>query len=215
MNTVHQMSIHGDHNIGLYSFASDRYCCSGSSVGMLAKALRVPGHEISVLGTPFVGIFCSCNSHGVVASYIAREHSTGFETVDNVLLLETDSSAVGNLITMNDHGIVVSPLLKRQTASLERFFGLPVAVSRIAGMSLVGSVCVTTNKGCFCHPRTREREIAILEKTLGVPATVGTVSFGSPFIRGGLVANTNGFIASPSTSGIELGRINEALGFMR
>ena len=39
-------------------------------------------------------------------------------------------------------------------------------------------------------------------------------NFGFPFVKSGLIANSNGYLAGSRTTGIELGRIDEALGFL-
>ena len=43
---------------------------------------------------------------------------------------------------------------------------------------------------------------------------IGTVNHGYPVIGSGLVANTKGAIIGKLTTGIEMGRIEEALGFL-
>ena len=79
---------------------------------------------------------------------------------------------------------------------------------------IVGTAAIATNKGCMTHPNIKDREVKTLEKTLGVPVNIGTVSYGSPFPGASVIANSNGFVASDSTSGPELGRITESLGFL-
>lgn len=64
------------------------------------------------------------------------------------------------------------------------------------------------------HPRTTDSEKRKIKDVLGVDVDIGTVNFGSPFPSSGAMANSNGFIASPESSGPELGRITEALGFI-
>ena len=53
-----------------------------------------------------------------------------------------------------------------------------------------------------------------LEKIFNVSAMIGTVNHGVPLIGSGLVANTKGAIVGNLTTGIELGRIEEALNFL-
>ena len=43
---------------------------------------------------------------------------------------------------------------------------------------------------------------------------IGTVNHGSPVIGSGLIANSKGAIIGNQTTGIEMGRIEEALGFL-
>ena len=87
-------------------------------------------------------------------------------------------------------------------------------VSTIAGLNIVGTMGLVTSKGCIVHPKTRQKEMEILEKTLGVKADIGTISFGSPFVKSGIIANSRGALISDASSGPELGKISEALGFL-
>jgi translation initiation factor 6 len=59
-----------------------------------------------------------------------------------------------------------------------------------------------------------ETELAVLDDLFGLPVDVGTVNFGSPLIGSGLLANSKGYIAGEETSAPEMGRIEDALGFL-
>ena len=43
---------------------------------------------------------------------------------------------------------------------------------------------------------------------------IGTVSTGSSIVSSGVIANSNGFLVSSNSSGFEIGRIDESLGFI-
>jgi translation initiation factor 6 len=73
---------------------------------------------------------------------------------------------------------------------------------------------VATNKGLLVHPRITEAEVAVLEDLFKLPVDVGTVNFGSPLVGSGLLANSKGYVAGSDTTGPELGRIEDALGFL-
>ena len=73
---------------------------------------------------------------------------------------------------------------------------------------------VVTNKGCLCHPKVTDEEKNLLKKVFDVNVMIGTVNHGVPMIGSGLVANTKGAIIGNLTTGIEMGRIEEALGFL-
>jgi len=47
-----------------------------------------------------------------------------------------------------------------------------------------------------------------------VPVNIGTINYGFPLVGSSLLANTKGYVAGLETTGIELGRIEEALGFI-
>jgi translation initiation factor 6 len=115
---------------------------------------------------------------------------------------------------MNDNGIIMSPLLRKHKKEIAEFFSLPCEISNIAGIAVVGSVAVATSNGCLVHPKIKSNERKVVEDTLKVPVTIGSVSFGSPFVKSGLIVNKNGAVVSDKTSGIELGYISEAFGFL-
>ena len=54
----------------------------------------------------------------------------------------------------------------------------------------------------------------LIEEVLGVPPMVGTVSFGSPYVGAGVCASNKGAISGTQTTGPELNRIEDALGFL-
>jgi translation initiation factor 6 len=71
-----------------------------------------------------------------------------------------------------------------------------------------------TNRGILVHPRASVSEIDQLENLFGLSVDIGTVNFGSPLIGSGLLANSHGYLAGSETTGPELGRIEDALGFL-
>ncbi len=210
----------GDPNIGLYGFATDKYCISGRGrySDKLKEVLGVTVHAFDVFNMDLVRIFCTGNSTGVVIPYILGEYdSTVFDRIKRhfeVLVIRDNHTSVGNLILLNDKGIILSPLLKRHKKDVEKFFGLGCAVTTIAGVNIVGNLGFATNRGCLLHPKVREKEKRLIEKTLGVDADITTVNFGSPYPGAGLIANGNGLIVSEQSSGPELGRITDVLGFL-
>ncbi len=208
-------SFYGDPNVGLYGFATDSYGICGIKSKHLEKPLGVKFHFLHLYGTYLSGIFAAGNSHGIVVSkHISRNEITHMKSFAGVLLLDTPYTAMGNLILMNDNGIIISTLIRKFRKEISDFFSLRCEISTVAGIAVVGSVAVATNKGCIVHPNIKSGERKIVEDVLRVPLGIGTVSFGSPFVKSGMIANKNGAAVSEKCSGIELGNISEALGFI-
>jgi translation initiation factor 6 len=175
----------------------------------------VPVYHAAILNTNFAGLFIAGNSQGIVVPEIVEDHLPALERHFNkILVIKSNYSALGNLLLMNDNGIIISPLIKKHKKEIDKFFGLPSAISMIAKQRTVGTLGCATNRGCLLHPKARKNEMEIITKVLGVPCNIGTVNFGSPYPGAGVVANSKGFVASETTSGPELGRITEALGFL-
>jgi len=64
------------------------------------------------------------------------------------------------------------------------------------------------------HPKILSDEKKMLESVFGVDVHIGTVNHGVPLIGSGLIANSEGAIMGTLTTGIEMGRIEESLGFL-
>jgi len=220
MQNILRTNFDGDPNIGLYGFASDSYCFTGAGryAAKLKDTLKVPVHVVHFLNMDLAKIFCAGNSSGVAVPKVIddfdREETERLREHARVISIDTNYSSLGNLILMNNNGIVLSPLLKKHRKQMESFFGIPCEISKIAGMSIVGSLGFATNRGCLLHPKVREKEKRMIEKILQVDADITTVNFGSPYPGAGLIANSNGFAVSEVTSGPELGRVTDVLGFL-
>src|SRR3989338_1744093 len=203
-----RINFDGDPNLGLYGFATDKYAVIGmnAEAKKLEQQLKVDTHFFTAFNTGLLGIFAAGNSSGIVLPDLMDEQER-----DNIkpeaLFLKTRYTALGNLILMNDNGIILSPLLKKEKAQLEKFFGLRCEMTKIANSVVAGNAGIGTNRGCLVHPKTRKNEMKLIQDVLGVEADIGTVNFGSPYPGSGVIANSNGFVASEESSGPELGRI--------
>ena len=89
-----------------------------------------------------------------------------------------------------------------------------VASTTVAGQDVVGSLAVANDQGVLLHPDVTPDEAMLIEDVLGVKPMVGTVSFGSPYVGAGVCASNAGAISGTQTTGPELNRIEDALGFL-
>ena len=72
-------------------------------------------------------------------------------------------------------------------------------------------IACVTNEGGICHPEIANEERELMEETLQVPFQEGTVNFGMPLVGAGIVASSKGAVCGRQSTGIELGRVEEAL----
>ncbi|RLI91326.1 MAG: translation initiation factor IF-6 [Candidatus Altiarchaeales archaeon] len=214
-----RVSIHGEDSIGLFGIATDRYAILSGNFPEI-KVLSVPSLRTSIYGTSLVGVFCAGNSNGLLLPYFIPDED--IEKIEeffkmNKLNVEIGKildnyTAIGNLIACNDNAAIVSPLLS-DTRVIKRVLGVKVRKRSIGNHNEVGACCVATNRGFIVHPDA-ENELKKISRILGVDGGAGTVNLGFPFVRSGIVANSYGYIAGSRTTGIELGRIETALGFL-
>ncbi|MFZ3077784.1 MAG: translation initiation factor IF-6 [Candidatus Aenigmatarchaeota archaeon] len=210
-------NFNGDPNIGLYGFASDGYCLLGNLPKHRQKMeeyLKVKISAAQMAGTELAGIFAAGNSNGILVSKIAdaREVKEIKKALGiNVLVIKAKATAIGNLVVCNDKGCIISSMLKKFGKDIAEALDCETAVGKVAGLHIVGSAAVATNKGCLCHRDAGEDELKGIEELLKVKTDIGSIG-GSPFVKAGIIANGSGIVVSEEASGPELQRIDEVFG---
>lgn len=218
-----QADFHGDANIGLFAKSSDRVCLVGSFVldNTLEKMKNILGvnvRKINIANTDLIGLFCVMNSNGILLPKITSSRELDFfrkmkkEFGFDITILPTRFTAIGNLIAANDNGAVISNIFSRiDKARIEDCLDVEAEYSSISNQNIVGSLSVTTNKGCLLHRDAEDEEIKKIEEILKVKVDIGTANFGSPFVGSCVVANSNGAVVGDQTTGPEVVRISETL----
>jgi len=221
-----QTNFHGDHNLGLFGKTSDKVCILGQfvpekTVKQVENLLKVSVVKTCIANTDFAGILCSMNSNGLLLPEIVNERELSrLNAIKkdfglNIQVLETNFTALGNLVLCNDSGAVVSKeFTKKEKKKIENCLGVCSEYASVAGIATVGSCGVASNRGCLLHRDASEEEIKIIEDVLKVPVDIGTANFGSPFVGSSVITNSNGAVIGESTTGPEVTRIMEALGFL-
>lgn len=184
----------------------------------MAAELDVPAVTTTIGGSSTVGALAAGNSNGVVVSGRIADHERAhLEEELDVPITELPGriNAAGNVILANGYGAYVHPDLPDDAVAAVRD-GLDVPVERgeLAGVRTVGTAAVATDDGVLCHPKASDAELDYLEELLDVRADVGTINYGAPLVGSGLVANGHGYVAGRETTGPELGRIEDALGYI-
>jgi translation initiation factor 6 len=211
-----QVNVHGESFIGLLGFATDKYAILSENFPK-NDVLDVPVLNTRIYGTNLVGLFCQGNSNGILLPYFVSDEDlrkVGDFARDfglNVGKVNDKHTALGNLIACNDRGALVSPLIEEDT--IGDVLGVEVVKTRIANSNETGSCITATNKGFLAH-NDAENQLNEIGNVLKVKGLCGTVNYGFPFVKSGVIANSNGYLAGMRTSGIELGRIEDALGFL-
>ncbi len=216
------LDFHENPNIGVYCRANDSIVFLQKNLlkrvkNKISSALDTSIVELSIADSTIIGSLLALNSQGVVVTDFADK-----ETVDkikeqglDVFVVKDVINAAGNDILVNDNGALIHPDIKDYSMKkIGETLGVPVKKGTIASIKTIGMAAVVTNKGCLCHPKVTDEEKKQLEKLFDVSVMIGTVNHGVPMIGSGLVANTKGAIIGKFTTGIEMGRIEEALGFL-
>lgn len=182
----------------------------------LEQELNVEVVTTTLQGSSLIGPLLIGNRRGMVVSGLVTDRERKvLEEYGEVMLLRGPMTATGNIILANDSFVAVHPDMENEEAEeVSSFLGSPAVRLTLGGIKTIGMAAVATNRGVLVHPKTSARELATIEAASGVPVGRGSINMGSGIIGSGLIANSNGYLAGHSTSGFELGRIEEVFGFM-
>lgn len=182
---------------------------------LLEEVLNVRAVETLVNGSTVVGALSRGNSNGFLFPY-----GSAAEEMQKLIGVPAGTlpgrlNAVGNMVLANDSAALVHPELSDTALeAIGRTLKVDVYRGTIAGIKNVGMAGVVTNKGLLVHPKVTALERETLEKIFGLSVNIGTTNFGTQMLGSGLLANSKNFVAGSETTGPELGRIEEALGFL-
>ncbi|TYL39816.1 translation initiation factor IF-6 [Natronococcus pandeyae] len=220
---MQRLAFAGSAYVGVFARATDscvlvRPDVDDDVVADLTDELEVPAVQTTVGGSSTVGALAMGNENGLLVSSRALETELDRleEAVDvPVTELPGNINAAGNVVLANDYGAYVHPDLPRETIQIVKdTLEVPVERGDLAGVRTVGTAAVATNKGVLCHPKATDEELDFLEDALDVRADVGTINYGAPLVGSGLIANDAGYVVGNDTTGPELGRIEDALGYL-
>ena len=213
----------GSAYVGVFASATDDYLlvrpdADDSLVEELRDELGVPVVPTTVAGSATVGALVTGNENGLLVSsrVTDRERETIEEAVDvTVTELPGRINAAGNVVLANDYGAYVHPDLPADAVeTVEDALGVPAEQGELAGVRTVGTAAVVNDEGVLCHPMATDGQLDFLVERFDVRADVGTVNYGAPLVGSGLIVNGNGYVTGQDTTGPELGRIEDALGFL-
>ncbi|WP_115865302.1 translation initiation factor IF-6 [Halorussus litoreus] len=213
----------GSSYVGVFARATDEYLLvrpdlDDDIVADVSDELGVDPVETTVGGSSTVGALAVDNENGLLVSNRVTDRERdriADATGATVTELPGKINAAGNVVLANDSGAYVHPDLPRDAVqAVERALDVPVERGELADVRTVGTAAVATNDGVLCHPKATDDQLDRLEDVLGVPADIGTVNYGAPLVGSGLLATEYGYVVGQETTGPELGRIDQALGYI-
>ncbi|NYB51609.1 MAG: translation initiation factor IF-6 [Methanobacteriaceae archaeon] len=219
---IRRINLAGNPNLGVAIAATDKAALAPPNLGekmvqIVEECLQAPVIKTPISGSSLAGALAVGNSRGFLVSKYAfdKEIETIKDSGLEVERIPDKLTAVGNIILANDHGALANPLLSDEALEVvSQTLDVDVVRGSIANFKITGSVAVATNKGVLVHPSATPEELDFLEKTMKVPADVGTVNQGTRLVGAGSVANSHGVLVGEKTTGPEMARIEESLGFL-
>ncbi len=215
---LRRLEVNGNPYIGVFCAANEDLllldrAVPKPAVHSIAEALGARAIQTTIAHSSVIGSLVAMNSNGILASPFIEEDEV--EVIGGpVYPLPHRLSAVGNNVLCNDRGALVHPGYNDDAvAFISEALGVRAVRGTVAGVKTVGAVAVATNKGVLCHPHIRPGEMEVLKEALGVPVAITTANYGSALVGACMVANSKGAVVGAKTTPIELGRIEEGLGY--
>lgn len=209
-----QTDYKGNVNIGFYGVLTDAFA-------VLAQEFTIASDldeavEARIGGTDLIGLFAAGNSNGLLVPDIIEPHEEHQLEDAGVPyhVVESRFTALGNLVLCNDHGCVLSPHLEPVKEDIAAFLGVEVMLQGVAGLEITGSCGVATNEGVLLHRDASEEDVEQVAEALGVDGDIGSVNFGTPYVHSGVLANSRECFVGNDTTGPEIQRVQDALGFL-
>ena len=184
----------------------------------LSEALGTKLEIITLGGSRVLGTLIAMNNSGILVSNIVTDlELEKFSKISksyniNFGVLPDRSNAIGNNFLVNDSGGFSNERLgKRAKDKAEDILKVNLVSQSINDMDTLGMIGCITNKGGLYHPDISSSEKEKMEEVFQIELMEGTVNFGLPLVGAGIVANSNGAVCGRQSTGVELGRMEEAL----
>ena len=219
---LRRINLTGNPNLGVYISVTDQVAIVPFNLpeimeDSIKEALEVDVIRTTISGSNLCGALSCGNSKGLVVSPYTFDKEIDLleEAGINVAVIPDKYTAVGNIIAVNDSGAIVSPLISEKSIEIiEEHLDVRVERLEIAGFNIIGSLATVTNKGALIHRESSESELKFVENVFKVEADIGTVGEGINLVGACSIANSYGAIVPENSTGPEMARVEEALGFL-
>merc|ERR1712060_231132 len=204
-------------DIGVFAKLTNAYCLTalgGShnfySLFEAELSQHIPVVQTSIAGTRIVGRVTVGNRNGLVVPSTTTDQELLHlrnSLPEGVLIqrVEERLSALGNVISCNDHVALIHTELDRETEEIvSDVLGVEAFRQTVAGNALVGSYSVMSNNGVLVHPKTSVEDQDEFSALLQLPVVAGTVNRGSDVIGAGMVVNDWCAFTGQDTTSTEL-----------
>lgn len=192
----------GDPSIGLFTNSTNSYRIGPEGIGESSFKGRI-------CGTRFFGMLTAGNSEGLLIPETSKQHEkeslqTALEET-KVEKLESNETALGNLVACNDKGAYISPRLKHKKNEIENVLDAKAKIGKIAGCPTPGSLVAANSRGAVIHRDASKSEAKKIKQALQLEeVSLGTVNTGSPFVGSGSAVSDTEITLGSDTTGPEL-----------
>lgn len=216
---IFRYDLYKSPNVGIFAKSNDKLVLlpHGYAETKLKKITEILDTEplfVSIAGNRIIGPMVVLNNNGMILPSTASDDELVYlkrVTGLNVTKLDSKYTAVGNLISTNDKGAIVSPLFKSELdKQIGDVLGVEAYTMSVADFNQTGSIVVPTNNGAAVHPKATEEEVETISSVLKVEVEPLTINGGIPYLSSGIVWNSKSLIVGSLTTGPELIMLSRA-----
>lgn len=216
---IFRYDLYKSPNVGIFAKSNDKlvllpYGYAESKIEKIIEFLQVEPFFVSIGGHRIIGPMVVLNNKGLLLPPTASDDEIiNLKQISglNVERLKSKHTALGNLISVNDYGAVISPLLKGEfDQQIRDVMGVEVITMPVAGFNQTGSMIVSNNSGGGIHPKATEAEIEDAASVLKVDIEPLTINGGVPYLSSGIILNSKSLIVGSLTTGPELIMLSRA-----
>jgi len=166
-----------------------------------------------VLGSPYIGVYCSASDRLAVVPESAEENDVNEIRealgVDVIRAYIAGSTVVGSLLAMNSSGAVVTNFAeKSELGKLPKDLRIGVMEEKL---NAAGNNILVNDRGAYVHPAASRRTVKLLEEVFGVEVERRAVA-GIDTVGSACLATSKGVVCHPRTGEDELKAISEFFG---
>ena len=145
--SIFRYDLYKSPNVGIFAKSNDSvvllpYGYAETKSKKLIDYLEVDPVFVSIAGNRIIGPMVVLNNNGMILPSLASDDEITYlkqMTGLNIARLESKLTAVGNLITANDYGAIVSPLFKGEfDKQIEDILGINVHTMSVADFNQTG-----------------------------------------------------------------------------
>lgn len=213
------VNFNSNPNVGLYGFATDKYCLIGGEVpekfySKIGEVLGVKVIPLTIAGTSLLGVFLNGNNKILLVPSIVFPQELEVLNKNKIkyAIIDTKYTCLGNNLIITDKaGIASNDYGQKDLKQFKDALGFDIISAKIANHSTLGSLAVHNKNGILCHHDILENEAKLLKKILKLEINTGTVNMGSPFVGSGILCNSKGMLIGDLSGGPEIVNADQAL----
>jgi len=204
---VMKMNINGIVHIGLLLHLFEDFVVVSNSVN--DKYLKDFDIKIEKVNSDIVGPYIlEWEDKIIMSKKSPKDLIESISKYKDVILVDTKANLLGNLFTIGNNGIIFSKASKKDVELLVDLTGLPA--HRIRTGYLTSTLIKIYNNRAMVSQLLPDRVLDKIKEILGMEKfDVGSVNFGSPYLKYGIEINKDYLIVGDMTTGHELIRIEE------